>query len=192
VVKPAEPRPAPESAVKVLNLFDAYAQEKLPRDRGYIVSSFFKETPAYSIYEIVSYSGVKEISNLGNGLQFVSNIRKLYILVEPSTYNEKHIEPVHRKEGETIPYRESELDIIRTIDQTRIMVARKPMEVSSPFTILKPTGSNVAVVFPDLPDTYQKLAAFFKDSLRDKRIPPHDAEQAAELIARTVKTTMSF
>lgn len=45
--------------MKAMDLFEAYKQDKLPKDEGYIVSSFFSEQSAYSIYEIISYSGVK-------------------------------------------------------------------------------------------------------------------------------------
>lgn len=194
-VKPA-PHPAPaklDPSVKVLNLFEAYAQDKLPRDQGYIVSSFFKETSAYSIYEIVSYSGVKEIMNLGTGLQFTTTSKKIHILVEPPTYNFKHVEPVNRQEGDKIPYRESELDIIKAIDQTRIMIAKSPLEVPTSFTVLRPSGINFSVIFYNLPDIYQSLRAFFKYSLnQERRIPQRDAEKAADLVALTVEKTMGF
>ena len=49
------------SNLKAIDLFEAYAQNKLPMDEGYIVSSFFKEDSAYSVYEIISYSTVKDI-----------------------------------------------------------------------------------------------------------------------------------
>jgi len=38
-------------AVKALNLFRAFAEEKLPSEGGYIISSFFQETSAYSKYK---------------------------------------------------------------------------------------------------------------------------------------------
>jgi hypothetical protein len=193
--KSAAPKPAPEvdHGIKVLNLFDAYQQDKLPRDQGYIVSSFFKETSAYSVYEIVSYSGVKEIAYLGNGLQFTSNSKKIHILIEPPSYAEKHVDPVHRKAGENIPYRESELEIIKAIDQTRIMIAKEPLEVPSSFTILEPSGINFSVVFYNRPDIYESLAAFFTISMnRDRRIAQRDAYKAAQKIVQIVENVMSF
>ena len=47
---------------KALDLFQAYNEGKLPQDGGYIVSSFFKNNTPYSIYEVVAYAGVKNIS----------------------------------------------------------------------------------------------------------------------------------
>lgn len=102
---------------------------------------------------------------MGNSLQCTSTSKKLYVLVEPPSYNEKYVEPVHRKEEESIPYRESELEIIKTFDQTRITIAKEPVNVPASFTIIKPAGFNFSVVFYKLPDIYQTLAAFFKQSL---------------------------
>jgi hypothetical protein len=48
-------------SLKAMDLFEAYVQNKLPMDEGYIVTSYFKPESTYSIYEIVSYSAVKDI-----------------------------------------------------------------------------------------------------------------------------------
>jgi len=179
--------------VKCRNLFDAYAQGKLPFVQGYIISSFFNETSAYSIYEIVSYAGVKEIFMSETGLQFVTGGKKLYILVEPDTYHNKPVEPVSRAEAERIPKRFNELETIIAKNQTRIMVAKEPNETFGSFTILKPRGQNFAVVFYELPDVYESLISFFVDSLnRQRKIPEHDAKTAAQLIAKTVEKYMGF
>ena len=37
-----------DMAVKALHLFKAFAEEKLPAEGGYIISSSFQETSAYS------------------------------------------------------------------------------------------------------------------------------------------------
>jgi len=182
-----------ENNVKFRNLFEAYAQGKLPFAHGYIVSSFFSSTSNYSIYEIVSYSGVKEIFMTETGLQFVTGGKKLYILVEPDTYQIKFQEPVSRAEGEKIPKRFNELEIITARNQSKIMVAKEPNETYGSFTILKPSGINFSVVFYQLPDVYETLSAFFTDSLnRFRKVPESDAKAAAKLITTTVKKKMSF
>ena len=98
-------------APKALDLFQAYSQDKLPREGGYIVSSFFSETSTYSIYEVVAYSGVKNIYLTEEGLTFQTDGSKLFVLVEPPTYPRKYIEPFRRESSQTIPHRFSELDI---------------------------------------------------------------------------------
>jgi hypothetical protein len=199
--KPAVKKPAPKkstvpaeiSDAKYRNLFDAYIQGKLPFAHGYIVSSFFSETSAYSIYEVVSYAGVKEISMLENGLQFTTGGKKLYILVEPDIYHNKPVEPIFRAEGEKIPKRFSELEIITARNQTRIMIDKEPKEMFGSFTVLKPTGINFAIVFYQQPDIYQTLAAFFADSLnRQRKVPESDAKNAAQFILNIVKKQMGF
>jgi len=165
-VEKAIAKPVETSDVAYRNLFDAYNQGKLPFAQGYIVSSFFSETTAYSIYEIVSYAGVKEIFLTETGLQFVTGGKKLYILVEPDTYQIKYQEPVSRAEGEKIPKRFAELEIITAKNQSKIMIAKEPNESYGSFTILKPTGINFAVVFYQLPEVYKSLSDFFVESLK--------------------------
>jgi len=179
--------------VSYRNLFDAYSHGKLPFSNGYIVSSFFSDTSYYSIYEVVSYAGVKEIFMTTTGLQFITGGKKLFILVEPDTYQVKYQEPVSRTEGEKIPKRFSELEIITARNQTKIMIAKEPNESFGSFTILKPTGINFAVVFYNRPDMYKALAEFFTETLnRQRRVPEHDAKLAAQVIANILKKHMGF
>ena len=181
------------SDVSFRNLFDAYTHGKLPFSNGYIVSSFFSDTSYYSIYEVVSYAGVKEIFMTTTGLQFITGGKKLYILVEPDTYQVKYQEPVSRTEGEKIPKRFSELEIITARNQTKIMIAKEPNESYGSFTILKPTGVNFAVVFYNRPDMYKALEEFFTETLnRQRRVPEHDAKLAAQVIADILKKHMGF
>jgi len=182
-----------ESDVPFRNLFDAYKMGKLPFGQGYIVSSFFSERTAYSIYEIVSYGGVKEIFPSETGLQFVAGGKKLYVLVEHDTYAVKYMEPVSRAQGESIPKRFNELETIIAKNQSRIMVAKEPNELTGSFTILKPNSLNFAVVFYQVADVYKAMGDFFLDSLnRQRKVPQGDAKKAAQLITATVAKTMGF
>jgi len=186
-------RPVEKSDVAYRNLFEAYSQGKLPFAQGYIVSSFFHDNSAYSIYEIVSYAGVKEIFLTETGLQFVTGGKKLYVLVEPDTYQIKYQEPVSRAEGEKIPKRFAELEIITAKNQSKIMIAKEPNESYGSFTILKPTGINFAVVFYQLPEVYKSLSDFFVESLnRQRKVPEHDAKAAAQVIIGILKKNMGF
>ena len=202
--KPTVKKPAAKAAekqkaavsdnVKYRNLFDAFAQGKLPFNQGYIVSSFFKETSAYSIFEIVSYAAVKEIFPASNGLTFVTGGKKLYVLVEPDTYHNKPVEPVSRSKTdmEYIPQRFSELETLIAKNQTRIMVAKEPVETFGSFTILEPKGINFSIVFYELPEIFDTLKNFFQEVLnRQRKIPEADAKKAAKLITDTIINTMS-
>jgi len=197
-VKKAEPEQAVQpvevvSDVPFRNLFDAYNQGKLPFNQGYIVSSFFSATSLYSIYEVVSYAGIKEIFLTETGLQFVTGGKKLYILLEPDTYHFKFQEPVSRAEGEKIPKRFNELDEIIAKNQTKIYIAKEPNESFGSFTVLKPTENNFAMVFYQMPKMYEALAEFFVETFnRQRKVPEHDAKAAAIKIIEVLKKYMSF
>ncbi|GHV95908.1 hypothetical protein AGMMS50293_22280 [Spirochaetia bacterium] len=179
--------------VKFLNLFDAYAQGKLPKDQGYIISSFLREGTAYSIYEVVSYSAVKEIHVLENGLEFISNGKKLHILVEPPTYPLKGTEPYLRRDGESIPKRVNELEIYKDAKMNTIMISKEPNESHGSFTVLRPMGINFALVFYNQSDIYVNLASFFERFFNQQlKVPQSNAREAGRKIAETVEKTMSF
>ncbi|MDR0584345.1 MAG: hypothetical protein LBG57_08380 [Treponema sp.] len=176
-----------------MDLFDAYAQDKLPREQGYIISSFFSANSAYSIYEIVSYSGVKEILLTETGLEFRTAGKKLSILVEPPSYPGKYVEPTNRKDEERIPKRFNELEKITDRKQNSIYVAKEPVETYGSFTVLKPTGDNFARVLYSTPDVYETLQGLFEKSFNQEAgIPQADARTAADFVAKTVEKTMSF
>jgi hypothetical protein len=181
------------TATKAMDLFEAYAQDKLPKDQGYVVSSFFSENSAYSIYEVVSYSGVKAIFLTETGLTFQTNGKKLHVLIEPASYPNKAMEPYVRNNTEQIPKRFNELETIVAKNESRIIIAKTPIDSFSSFTILKPTGINFALVFYNLPDLYDSLSMFFEKTFnKEAGIPQVDARKGAKKIAEIVQKTMGF
>jgi hypothetical protein len=180
-------------ATKAMDLFEAFAQDKLPKDQGYIISSFFSENSAYSRYEIVSYSGVKSIYPTEEGLTFQTNGKKLHVLIEPSSYPNKATEPYVRSAHEQIPLRFSELDTFAAKNQSKVMIAKNPILSFSSFTILKPTGINFSLVFYKLPDLFESLALFFEKTYnKEANIPQADARKCAKQTVETIKKTMDF
>jgi hypothetical protein len=171
-------------AMKATELFLAYGQNQLPKMEGaYIVSSFFDEKSSYSIYEVVSYSTVKNIYLSEEGLTFQTDGNKLYILIEPALYPRKHIEPFRRDFKEQIPYRFSELEIYTAKNQFKVMVSKEPIITYSSFTILKPTGINFSLLFFKLDDVLETINKFFVESLhKEAGIPSVDAKKAAKYI----------
>jgi hypothetical protein len=175
-------------AVKALDLFQAYAQEKLPKDGGYIVSSFFDKTSAYSRYEVVAYSTVKSLYLAEDGLTFQTDGNKLFVLVEPANYSKKHIEPVNRSTDEQIPHRFSELNVYTAKNQSKIMVSRDPIMTYSAFTILKPTGINFALIFYNLDEVMNTLEFFFSETLhKEAGVPSPDAKKASKYVIEGLK-----
>ena len=170
-------------AVKALDLFQAYSQEKLPKEGGYIVSSYLSDTSTYSIFEIVAYSNVKNLFLSEDGLTFQSNGNKMFVLIEPPTYPKKYIEPYNRDSQEKIPHRFSELKSHTTRDQSKIMVSGQPIMTYGSFTIMRPTGVNFAFVFYALPDVEQSIKMFFEKTMnQEAKIPQGDAREATVLV----------
>jgi len=181
------------SKPKVLNLFEAYTSDQLPKDQGYIISSFIDGNTGYAIYEVISYSGVKAIYPDGGGLTFQSQGRKLHALIEPASYPHKSIEPYLREKTDQIPLRFKEVEKLTAKNQTTIYYAKKPIESLSSFTVTKPTGYNVAFVFYNRSDIYTTLSKFFEQSFtNDAGIPMADARKGAEGITAIVKKFMNF
>lgn len=177
--------------VKALDLFDAYSKNMLPKENGYIVSSFFSPNSAYSRYEVVSYNNVKGIFPADNGLTFQSDGKKLHILVEPMGYAKKSEEPYVRSSAEQIPHRFSELELHTAKNQTKIYWGKKSVMSYTSFTILKPTGVNFSFVFFMLPDMYDSLSLFFEKTFnKEAGVPLADAKKVAKLVSAKIKETM--
>ncbi|MDR0641456.1 MAG: hypothetical protein LBG07_03250 [Treponema sp.] len=180
-------------AIKALDLFDAFSQNKLPKDNAYVVSSFVNPNTGYVIYEVVSYSGVKAIYQEGNGITFQSQGKKMHILLEPASYSHKGIEPYLRDSAEKIPLRFSELEIFTAKNQTKIMLSKNPIESLSSFTIMKPSGLNISFVFYNAPDVYDTLELFFEKSFNnDGAVPQADSKKAAKNAAQLIRENMGF
>jgi len=180
-------------AEKAMDLFEAYKQNKLPKDHAYIVSSFINSNTGYAIYEVISYSGVKAIYPEGTGLTFQSSGKKMHILIEPASYPKKATEPYLREKTEQIPLRFKELDLITCKNQIRIYMAKKPIEALSSFTVAKPVGFNICFLFYDVDGLFQTMTKFFEQSFnKDAAVPQSDAKKAAKETAAVVEKLMDF
>jgi len=180
-------------AVKAMDLFQAYAEDKMPKDKAYIVSSFINGNTGYSIYEVISYSGVKAIYPEGTGLTFQSSGKKLHLLVEPASYPKKGTEPYLRDKDEQIPLRFKEVEILTSKNQIKIMIGKKPNDSLSSFTVAKPVGMNVCFLFYDAKDIYETLGKFFETSFnKDAAVPLADAKKASKHISEVLESTMAF
>ena len=178
---------------KALDLFQAYSESKMPKDGGYIVSSFLSETSPYSIFEIIGYSSVKNIYLADNGLTFQSDGNKVFVLVEPVTYSKKYIEPFRRDSKEKIPHRFTELEIITARDQSKVMVSKEPIMSYGSFTIMRPTGLNFSFVFFSRPDVAESLKLFFEKTLnKEANIPRGDASTGAAAILKSLERFSIF
>ncbi len=171
--------------IKALDLFQAYAEDKLPKNGGFLISSFLNETSTYSKFEVVAYSAVKNLYFSPDGLTFQSDGNKLFVLVEPPSYPKKYMEPFRRDSGEHIPHRFNELEIITARDQSKIMISKEPILTYGSFTIMKPTGINFSFVFYRLENVLDSIRLFFVETLnKEAKIAKRDAEAATKVIIK--------
>ena len=180
-------------ATKAMDLFEAYAQDKLPKDQAYIVSSFINGATGYCIYEVISYSGVKAIYPDGEGLTFQSSGKKMHILIEPPSYPKKATEPYLREKTDQIPLRFKELDVITAKNQTKVFLAKKPIESLSSFTVAKPEGLNISFLFFETEELYDTLSKFFEQTFnKDANVPQADAKKASKMTVEVIEKQMAF
>lgn len=178
---------------RAMDLFEAYKQNELPMDEGYIISSFFKNESTYSRYEIVSYSTVKDIYLTGEGLNFQTNGKKLFLLVEPSTYPHKSVEPVFRDKEFQAPLRFKESTVITAKNQSNIIFSKYPQESITSFTVIKPAGINFSFLFYARPDVFQSIEKFFEKTLNQEAvIPVADAKKIAKEFAELCAKTLTW
>jgi hypothetical protein len=177
--------------VKAMDLFDAYGKNALPKDHGYIVSSFFSANSAYSRYEVVSYNNVKSIYPNEDGLTFQTDGKKLFVLVEPANYPNKGMEPFVRSTAEKIPLRFNELELHTCKNQTRIYWGKDAVLSYGAFTIMRPAGVNFSFCFYFLPDMYQSIQLFFEKTFnKEAGVPLSDAKTVSAAVSEKIKTKM--
>ncbi len=173
---------------KILELYEAYKDNELPRDRGYIISEFLDDATRYAHYEVISYRNVKDIYINEDGLLFQSDGRKLYILFEPLNYGSKHLEPIHRDEAHRIPLRLKELEVYNTKRQEKVMIAKEPIVTYTSFTIAKETGLNTSYIVYNDESSIRTILGFFEQSLwKTLNITRTDARNACDLIAKPME-----
>lgn len=173
---------------KALELFKAYSEGQLPSEGGYIVSSFLDENSPYARYEVVAYNGVKSIYLTAEGLTFQTDGNKLFVLSQPPSYSHKAIEPFRRTAKEQFPLRFSELEILTTRGQTKVMVSKTPLMTYGSFTILKPSGINFSFIFYNLEDVFDTIAKFFAATLnKEAGVPKVESEKASNLVVEGLK-----
>jgi hypothetical protein len=171
-----------------LHLFDAFQRNKLPKYGGYIVCVRFVDDSGYSVIEIIGYENLQDIYPDGDTLVFKSVGCKLFAIAEPAGYLLKSVEPVNRPNDQMIPYRFSELARITTKRFQNVFIGRKPVFMPTSFSVFKPSGEDLVVLFYDQADVYANIQDFLIMIFRDRlRLPIVDSRKAAEIIALGIR-----
>ncbi len=173
---------------KGTTLMKAYVDESIPVTGGFIISGFFQSGSAYAIYEVTAYANLKDIFNDENCLTFKTDGNRTHLLVEPASFSRKHIEPVNREVGLSIPYRFSDMEIISGKKNEKIMVPNEPITLHSSFTIASRQDDFFAFIFEPSEDVYVAIKKFIADSLyNDCNLSQGDALEASKTLLSTIK-----
>jgi hypothetical protein len=174
--------------VKSIDLFQAYGEGQVPREGGYIVTSFRQPSSDYVKYEIVGYSDLQSLYLSPEGLTFQADANKLFVLAEPADYEQKHAEPYARAGQHQIPHHFSEVEQFTAGNMARIMISKQPVSVYFSFSIPRPGALNRSLLFRNVPGALDELAACFKQSLNtEAKVPAGDAAEAARRIVAGLK-----
>ncbi len=146
-------------------LIKAYMTESIPSDGGFIITAFFNPGSSYSIYEITAYRNVKDIFRTEDGVTFKTDGNRTHILVEPSSFTKKYVEPVNREAGFSIPYRFAEMTTLTGPKSEKIMIPHNPIMLYSSFTILEKKGDYFSYIFHPTKDVYVAMKKFIADTL---------------------------
>ena len=180
-------------ALRAMELYEAYEKNMLPKDEGYVVSAFYLPDSPYSILEVISYSEVKNFFASNDSLTFQSNGKKIYILVEPSSYNHKSQEPYVRPSKYQIPLRFNDLNIYTCKNQYKVMYNKEPQMMMTSFTVLKPTGHNFSLIVFQQDDIQQTLARLFQSALHNEsNVPMNDSKVISEDLAEMIVTKLCW
>ena len=180
-------------ALRAMELYEAYEKNMLPREEGYVVSAFYLPDSPYSILEVISYSEVKNFFASNDSLTFQSNGKKIYILVEPSSYNHKSQEPYVRPSKYQIPLRFNDLNIYTCKNQYKVMYNKEPQMMMTSFTVLKPTGHNFSLIVFQQDDIQQTLAKLFQSALRNEsNVPMADSKKIGDDLAQMIVTKLCW
>ena len=180
-------------ALRAMELYEAYEKNMLPKEEGYVVSAFYLPDSPYSILEVISYSEVKNFFASNDSLTFQSNGKKIYILVEPSSYNHKSQEPYVRPSKYQIPLRFNDLNIYTCKNQYKVMYNKEPQMMMTSFTVLKPTGHNFSLIVFQQDDIQQTLARLFQSALHNEsNVPMNDSKVISEDLAQMIVTKLCW
>ncbi|MBQ1983615.1 MAG: hypothetical protein II232_03185, partial [Spirochaetaceae bacterium] len=180
-------------ALRAMELYEAYEKNMLPKDEGYVVSAFYLPDSPYSILEVISYSEVKNFFASNDSLTFQSNGKKIYILVEPSSYNHKSQEPYVRPSKYQIPLRFNDLNIYTCKNQYKVMYNKEPQMMMTSFTVLKPTGHNFSLIVFQQDDIQKTLAKLFQSALHNEsNVPLNDSKVISEDLAEMIVTKLCW
>lgn len=116
---------------------------------GFIMSSHFSNTSNYTIIEIIAFENIKQFIQENEGVIFYSDGYKIFFLYEPVNYRFRFQEPYLREQGDSIPLRWNELEILEMPNHDRLLITREPYSSMGTFYVSRPASGNFTYYFYD-------------------------------------------
>ena len=102
------------------------------------------------LIEMISYSGVKSVIPIGDGVKYQAQGKKMFCMLEPIAYTEKHIEPTFRKQHKTgfMPFRFSDCDTFLTKDnKLNVLIPQLAQDCFDSFTVTFPEKGDLTILY---------------------------------------------
>lgn len=132
---------------------------------GLVVSARFHNQSNYSVFETVAFDNIKNIVyGGGETVTFQSDGYRVFMVYEPRSYPRSFQEPYLRDEGQEIPLRWNELEILELPNRNRIFVSKEPFISYGSFTVTRPTDGDFAFyIFDHGADSLERNTSEFVD-----------------------------
>lgn len=193
---------------KAIFFEEAYKQGILPEiTEGYIFSLTSPDIDNVAtkmdpfLLQMVSYSGLKTVIPIGNGLKYQAQGKRMYCMLEPANFSDKHVEPISRTQNSTayMPYRFNECEIFFTKDfKFRVLIPKKAVEMYDSFTIDFPERGDICVLyFLFDKDINSKVLPFIEENIAyilKSKLPlrGNDTKEIAKKFMHVVKQFQSW
>lgn len=142
---------------KAMFFEEAYNKGLLTKvNQGYILSVISPDlTNPNTIHnpfliEIISYSGVKSVHSIPGGVKFLAAGKKMYCMIEPSSYSFNYVEPSLRSNNTTefMPFRFDDCEIFLTRDgKFKILIPKSSKESFDSFTVDFPEKGDISILY---------------------------------------------
>ena len=155
---------------------------------GYIFNAHLHGKHNYAIFEIIGFENVKQIISGENSVTFQSDGYKIFIVFESRNFPTKYVEPYLRQEGEKVPLRWNETEILELPNRDRIFISKAPYISYGTFTVEAPETGSFVYYFYNNSAADKNILSFIKDVLReDFKVPKKNAEVALIQILKNLE-----
>ena len=148
--------------------------------------------------EMISYSGVKAVIPVEGGVKFQAQGRKMFCMMEPATYTEKHVEPTYRSNNTTgfMPFRFKDCEQFLTKDNKyNILIPNVAHDCYDSFTVSFPAKGDLCIIYFIFDkDIEGKVLPFIKENFENiiKKSFSFRSPDAAHIAKKFIEVVNKF